>query len=116
MVSHSLAGEITTYFVNKNPHWVTGVVLLDASLPDFYTDSELARIEAVNQAQVDELKKQPSTKQTRQLLAVAADYGEMHRAYRQMSRPAGIPATVIVSANTPFDTPDDAQPWRDAQP
>jgi hypothetical protein len=30
-------------------------------------------IEAVNQAQVEELKKQPSTKQNRQLLSLAAD-------------------------------------------
>ncbi|MFC0435774.1 alpha/beta fold hydrolase [Kutzneria buriramensis] len=115
LVSHSLAGEIATCFVNKNPHWVTGAVLVDASLPDLYTDAEVARIEAANQEQVDELKKQPSTKQTRQLLAVASDYGDVHRAYHQLSWPTSIPATVIVSAKTPFDTPDDAQLWRDAQ-
>jgi pimeloyl-ACP methyl ester carboxylesterase len=115
LVSHSLAGEVATYFANKNPHWVTGAVLVDASLPDFYTDSELTRIEAANQAQIEELKKQPATKQTRQLLAVASNYVAAHRAYHKMSWPKQIPATVIVSAKTPFDTPDDAQLWRDAQ-
>ena len=115
LVSHSHAGEIATYFVNKNPHWLAGAVLVDASLPDFYTDSELARIEAANEEQIAELKKQPSTKETRQLLAVAADYGPMHRAYHQTSWPAATPATVIESAKTPFDTPEDAQLWRDAQ-
>lgn len=115
LVPHSLAGEIATYFVNKNPHWVTGAVLVDASLPNFYTDSEVSRIEAANQEQIAELKKQPSTKQTRQLLAVASDYGPMHRAYHQISWPTEIPATVIVSSKTPFDTPNDAQLWRDAE-
>jgi pimeloyl-ACP methyl ester carboxylesterase len=115
LVSHSLSGEIATYFVNANPHWVTGAVLVDASLPDFYTDSELARVEAANADQIEELKKQPSTKQTRQLLAVAANYGDMHRAYHQVSWPDTVPATVIVSAKTPFDTPADAQLWREAQ-
>lgn len=115
LVSHSLAGEIATYFVNENPHWVTGAVLVDASLPNFYTDSELAKIEAANQAQVEELKKQPATKQTRQLLALAGNYGATHRAYHKISWPTGVPATVIVSAKTPFDTPDDARLWRDAQ-
>jgi pimeloyl-ACP methyl ester carboxylesterase len=115
LVSHSLAGEVATYFVNENPHWVTGAVLVDASLPDFYTDSEVARIEAANQAQIAELAKQPSTKQTRQLLAVASDYGATHRAYHKISWPNEVPATVIVSAKTPFDTPGDAQLWRDAQ-
>ena len=115
LVSHSLAGEIATYFVNKNPQWIVGAVLVDASLPDFYTDSELTRVEAANAGQIEELKKQPSTKQTRQLLAIAENYGDMHRAYHLMSWPSQMPATVIVSAKTPFDTPDDAQAWRDAQ-
>jgi pimeloyl-ACP methyl ester carboxylesterase len=115
LVSHSLAGEIATYFVNENPHWVTGAVLVDASLPDFYTDSEVTRIEAANQAQIAQLKKQPSTKQTRQLLAVASNYGPAHRAYHKISWPNEVPSTVIASSKTPFDTPEDAQLWRDAQ-
>ncbi|GAA4531963.1 alpha/beta fold hydrolase [Amycolatopsis samaneae] len=115
LVSHSLAGEIATYFANRNPRWVTGAVLVDASLPTFYTDGEVARIEAVNAKQIEELKKQPSTKQNRQLLAVAEGYGDLHRAYHKISWPESVPATVIVSAKTPFDTPDDAQAWRDAQ-
>ena len=115
LVSHSLAGEIATYFVHENPRWFTGAVLVDASLPDFYTDSELTRIAAANEAQIEDLKKQPSTKQTRQLLAVASNYVPAHRAYHKMSWPSQVPATVIVSAKTPFDTPEDAQLWRDAQ-
>jgi pimeloyl-ACP methyl ester carboxylesterase len=62
------------------------------------------------------LASQPSTKQTRQLLSVAQDYAPVHHAYHQVSWPIDVPAIVIVSAKTPFDTsPPDAQLWRDAQ-
>jgi pimeloyl-ACP methyl ester carboxylesterase len=115
LVSHSLAGEVATYFVNKNPNWVTGAVLVDASLPNLYTDGVVSALEAANQAQVAELEKQPSTKQTRQLQALATNYGPMHRAYHKVSWPDNVPATVIVSSKTPFETPGEAQLWRDAQ-
>ncbi|MDL4775818.1 MULTISPECIES: alpha/beta fold hydrolase [Thermomonosporaceae] len=115
LVSHSQAGEVATYFAKKNPEWAAGAVLVDASLPDFYTDAETARIEAANKAQIAALKDQPSTKQTRQLQATAAEYGPMHRAYHKVSWPQSIPATAIVSAKTPFETPEDARLWRDAQ-
>jgi pimeloyl-ACP methyl ester carboxylesterase len=116
LVSHSEAGEIATYFVRSHPQWVTGAVLVDASLPDFYTDSEIARVVAANKDQIAALASQPSTKQTRQLLSVAEDYAPMHHAYHQVSWPQNVPATVIVSAKTPFETsPQDAQLWRDAQ-
>jgi pimeloyl-ACP methyl ester carboxylesterase len=41
LVSHSQAGEIATYFARKHPKVVTGAVLVDASLPQFYTDAEI---------------------------------------------------------------------------
>ena len=115
LVSHSLAGEIATYFVNKNPRMVSGAVLVDASLPDLYTDEVLARLEPAMEAQRSALLGQPSTKETRQLLAVLSNYGPAHRAYHKLSWPQGIPVTAIVSSKTPFDTPDEAQMWRDAQ-
>lgn len=116
LVPHSEAGEIATYFVNDHPGVVAGAVLVDASLPDFYTPSELARVIAANQDQIAQLAKAPSTKQTRQLLAVAQNYGPAHQAYHQMTWPQEVPAIVVASAKTPFDTsPADAQLWRDAQ-
>jgi pimeloyl-ACP methyl ester carboxylesterase len=115
LVSHSQAGEVSTYFTNKHPNFVSGAVLIDASLPNFYTDSETARIEAANKAQIAELDGKPATKETRQLLATASNYGPMHHAYHNTSWPQNIPATVIVSSKTPFETPEDAQLWRDAQ-
>lgn len=116
LVSHSEAGEIATYFVRDHPGVVSGAVLVDASLPNFYTDDEIARIEAAEAPQIAALRQQPSTKANRQLLAVAADYVPMHTAYHQISWPSNVPARVIVSAATPFpDSPQDAQRWRDAQ-
>jgi pimeloyl-ACP methyl ester carboxylesterase len=116
LVSHSEAGEIATDFVNDRPGWVSGAVLVDASLPEFYTDAEIDKIVAVNQGQIAALAKQPSTPQTRQLIAVAQNYGPAHQAYHRLSWPQDVPVTVIVSAKTPFDTsPPDAQLWRNAQ-
>jgi pimeloyl-ACP methyl ester carboxylesterase len=115
LVSHSQAGEVATYFTRANPSLVSGAVLVDGSLPQFYTDTQIARIVAANTAQIEALEKQPSTKQTRQLIATAANYGPMHHAYHQVAWPDSVPATVIVSEKTPFDgSPEDAQHWRDA--
>ncbi|MEZ0094907.1 alpha/beta fold hydrolase [Streptacidiphilus sp. EB129] len=115
LVSHSLAGEIATYFVRQHPDWVAGAVLVDASLPQFFTDSETAKLVAANQQQIAALKAAPQTRATRQLLAEAANYGPVHLAYHKLSWPQTVPATVIVSSQTPFPTPDDAQLWRQAQ-
>jgi pimeloyl-ACP methyl ester carboxylesterase len=50
------------------------------------------------------------------LLAVAPGYVADQRAYHQMTWPASVPATVIVSSQTPFPTSlPDAQAWRTAQ-
>jgi pimeloyl-ACP methyl ester carboxylesterase len=46
LVSHSLAGEIAFRLVRLYPGLVAGAVLVDASLPEFYTPSEVARIVA----------------------------------------------------------------------
>ncbi|GAA2746020.1 alpha/beta hydrolase [Kitasatospora cinereorecta] len=115
LVSHSLAGEIATYFVRAHPDAVAGAVLVDASLPPFYTTAETDKIVAVNQQQNDALKGQPISPATRQLLDEADDYGPVHLAYHKLSWPAAVPATAIVSATTPFPTADDAQLWRQAQ-
>lgn len=115
LVSHSLAGEIATAFVQQHPQATAGAVLVDANLPPFFTDSETARLVAANAPQIASLRKAPQTRATRQLLAEAEDYGLVHRAYHALSWPQNIPATAIVSAQTPFPTPTDAQLWRQAQ-
>ncbi|MFI5775422.1 alpha/beta fold hydrolase [Streptomyces sp. NPDC051658] len=114
-MSHSQAGEVATYFTRGNRQLVSGAVLVDASLPELYTDEEIARLVAANKPQVDAAKADPSTKENRQLIATAENYAPMHQAYHQVSWPDSVPATVIVSEKTPFDgSPEDAQLWRDA--
>ncbi|SEL31399.1 alpha/beta fold hydrolase [Streptacidiphilus jiangxiensis] len=115
LVSHSLAGEIATYFVRAHPRVVAGAVLVDASLPPFYTTAETERIVAASQQQIDALRSRPLTTATRQLLDEADDYGPVHLAYHELSWPASVPATAVVSATTPFPTALDAGLWRQAQ-
>lgn len=115
LVSHSLAGEIATYFARNHPDQVTGAVLVDANLPPFFTADETARLVAVNEKKIAKIEAQPRTRKTRQLLAQADGYGPVHRAYHQLRWPDAVPATVIVSSETPFPTRQDAERWRAAQ-
>ncbi|MBD0742253.1 hypothetical protein BG418_12270 [Streptomyces sp. CBMA152] len=101
--------------MQQHPQATAGVVLVDANLPPFFSDSETARLVAANAPQIASLKQAPQTCATRQLLAEAEDYGPVHRAYHALSWPQNIPATAIVSAQTPFPTLTDARLWRQAQ-
>ncbi|WP_439656722.1 alpha/beta fold hydrolase [Lentzea sp. HUAS TT2] len=116
LVSHSIAGEVATNFVNKNPGWVRGAVLVDANVPDFFTDEMLTAFAPVIEKQKTALHAQPSTKKNRQLLAVMADYAQVHRVFHKLAWPKDVPVTAIVASQTPFaDSPDAAQLWRDGQ-
>ncbi|MDX3662498.1 alpha/beta hydrolase [Streptomyces sp. ID05-26A] len=116
LVSHSIAGEVATNFVNKNPGWVSGAVLVDANVPDFFTDGMLTAFAPVIEKQKADLLAQPSTKKNRQLLAVMADYAPVHRVFHRLAWPKDVPVTAIVASQTPFvDSPEAAQLWRDGQ-
>lgn len=115
LVSHSQAGEVATYLTRADPDVLSGAVLVDANLPQFFTDQQIQRIVAVTGPQIEALKKQPSTKANRQLIATAEDFGPTHHAYHEVSWPDSVPVTYVVSEKTPFDgSPEDAQRWRDA--
>ncbi|WP_405459040.1 alpha/beta fold hydrolase [Streptomyces sp. NBC_00101] len=115
LVSHSQAGEVATYFAKENPKLVSGAVLVDANLPPFFTDQEIARLSAANQPQVDAAKKDPTTPENRQLLSTAENFTPAHRAFHEASWPTAVPARVIVSEKTPFDgSPEDARRWHEA--
>ncbi|MFF1835520.1 alpha/beta fold hydrolase [Streptomyces sp. NPDC058231] len=115
LVSHSQAGEIATYFAKDNPKMLSGALLVDANLPPFFTDEEIARLVAFSQPQVDAAKKDPDKPQNRQLISTAESFVSTNKAYHKLTWPDAVPATVIVSEKTPFDgSPEDAQRWRDA--
>jgi len=116
LVSHSIAGEVATNFVTKNPGWVSGAVLVDANVPDFFTDEMLTAFAPVVEEQRTALLAQESTKKNRQLLAVMVDYAPVHRVFHKLSWPRDVPVTVIVASETPFvDSPEAAKLWRDGQ-
>jgi pimeloyl-ACP methyl ester carboxylesterase len=115
LVSHSLAGQIATYLTQQHPDWFTGVVLVDASLPDFYTDDVIAKTMELYQPKIDAIKASPPSKPGRQLLALSESFVETSRAFHKTTWPVKVPAIVIVSEKTPFDDAVGAQLWRDAQ-
>lgn len=114
LVAHSLAGEIATSLVRQHPKWIVGAILVDTNVPEFFTDQEIARQEAIYAPMISKMKAAPPTQETRQLLAVAQSFSETSRAFHQMTWPDTIPADVIVSEKTPFDDPADAGAWKAA--
>jgi pimeloyl-ACP methyl ester carboxylesterase len=71
LVSHSEAGEIATYITRQHLGQFAGAVLIDAGLPQFSTDTEIARVEAATEPeviQVHALKATAVTKADRRLL------------------------------------------------
>jgi pimeloyl-ACP methyl ester carboxylesterase len=114
LVSHSLAGEIATYLVRRHPQWIFGVVLVDANVPELYTDKFIDRMVAIYAPIIAATKAAPPTPAGRQLLALSQSFRETSRAFYRVEWPAAIPAIVIVSEQTPFETAADARWWRDA--
>ncbi len=115
LAGHSQAGEVAHYFVLANPGVVSGAVFIDANVPQFFTDSQTQRLVTLTAPQIEELKKAPSTKANRQLIATADNFGPTHQAYHKVSWPDSVPVIYVVSHKTPFDgSPQDAQAWRDA--
>jgi pimeloyl-ACP methyl ester carboxylesterase len=115
LVSHSLAGEIAVHFVRSYPGEVAGAVLVDASLPQFYTRRETARIVAATKPVIAHLKREPLTKSSRQLIALSHHYGPIHLAYHKLTWPKTTPAIVLESSTTPHTAALDARRWRAAQ-
>lgn len=117
LVAHSLSGEIATDIALTHPDHIAGAVLIDASLPNFYTDSQIDRIVAANEEKLEDARKQQSqSREARQFIAHAMNYGPTHRAYHQLTWPHSVPATVITSSETPFSaTRGDGAAWTQAQ-
>jgi pimeloyl-ACP methyl ester carboxylesterase len=114
LVSHSIAGEIATYLVREHPDWISGAVLVDANIPDFFTDQQTSRMIKMYIPVIAAAKAAPPTNASRQLLAVADSFPETSHAFHKTSWPPSVPVIVIVSETTPFETPEDAQAWRDS--
>ena len=114
LVSHSLAGEIATYLVGQHPQWFLGAVLVDANVPDFYTDAAIAKAQSTYAPIVAATRVAPPTNSGRQLLALFDSFVETSQAYHRATWPASVPVVVIVAEKPPFEDPADAQWWKDA--
>ncbi|MBB4630810.1 alpha/beta fold hydrolase [Sphingosinicella soli] len=115
LVSHSLAGEIATGITTRHPNWFAGGVMVDANVPEFYTDEMIARQTKVYAPLIEKLRQAPPTPATRQLLALSESFEPVSRAFHKMEWPKTVPVVVIVAETPPQPDPADAQAWRDAQ-
>ena len=115
LVAHSVAAEIATSLALRHPDWISGAVFVDGSVPQFYTEREIARQMKLYAPVIAAAKAAPPTPQTKQLLAIAGSFAATSSAYHKLAWPASIPVTAIVSAKTPFDTEEDARAWKKAQ-
>jgi pimeloyl-ACP methyl ester carboxylesterase len=102
LIPHSYAGAIAIYLVMRHPDWVSGAVLLDTNVPEFFTDEEVAHMGPIIQPMVAEEAAAHPSKQTRTQKAITDAYVETSHAFHKAAWPDSIPCTVIVSARTPF--------------
>ena len=114
IVSHSLAGEVATYLVRRHPDWFAGAVLVDANVPQFFTDQVIALQMQAYAPAIAAAKSAPSNPAARQLLSVADSFEDTSRAFHKAAWPATVPVTVIVSEKTPFDDAGAALLWKQA--
>ena len=115
LVGHSIAGEVAHALVSSHSQLIDGAVLIDANLPPFFTPEQTARLVEENRDAVEELKAAPSTRQIRQFIAAAENWGPVHNKFYTATWPSDLPVAVIVSEQTPFtENAEDAQNWRDA--
>lgn len=102
LVSHSIAGEIATFLTIQHPSWFRGVVLVDANVPDFYTDDMVGALNGEFAPVVASLQGAPSTPASRQLVAVAESFVEVSQAFHKAVWPASVPVVVVAAGQTPF--------------
>lgn len=116
LIPHSFAGMIATYLAIRHPDWISGAVLVDTNVPDFFTDEEVAHLAPIIQPMVAaELAAHPD-KKTRTLEAITEAYVETSHDFYKAVWPASIPCEVILSEGTPFpsDMKLDSKNWKDA--
>lgn len=102
LIPHSYAGIVATYFATRHPDWVSGAVLVDANVPEFFTDEEVAHMGPIIQPMVSAEAAAHPSKQTRTLKAITDVFVETSHAFHKAAWPESIPCTIIVSEQTPF--------------
>jgi pimeloyl-ACP methyl ester carboxylesterase len=116
LIPHSFAGMIATYLAIRHTDWISGALLIDTNVPEFFTDEEVAHLAPIIQPMVAaELAAHPD-KKTRTLDAITEAYVETSHDFYKATWPAAIPCEVIVSEGTPFppEMKLDVKNWKDA--
>jgi pimeloyl-ACP methyl ester carboxylesterase len=116
LIPHSFAGMIATDLAIRHPDWISGAVLVDTNVPEFFTDEEVAHLAPIIQPMVAaELAAHPD-KETRTLEAITEAFVETSHDFHKAIWPASIPCEVIVSEGTPFppELKADSKNWTDA--
>jgi pimeloyl-ACP methyl ester carboxylesterase len=116
LIPHSFAGSIATYLAIRHPNWISGAILVDTNVPDFFTNEEIAHLAPIIQPMVAaELAAHPD-KKTRTLEAITEAYVETSHDFYKAIWPTSIPCEVIVSEGTPFppEMKLDSKNWKDA--
>jgi pimeloyl-ACP methyl ester carboxylesterase len=102
LISHSYAGMIAAYLAIRHPDWISGAVLVDTLVPEFFTDEEVAHMWPIIQPMVAKEAADHPSKKTRTLKAITEAYVESSHAFHKAAWPNSIPCVVIVSEKTPF--------------
>ena len=102
LIPHSYAGTIATYLAIRHPDWISGAVLVDTNLPEFFTDEEVAHLGPIIQPMVAEEAAAHPSKQTRTNKAITDAFADTSHAFHKAAWPDSIPCAVIVSEQTPF--------------
>ena len=105
-VGHSFGGEVGLSFAKQNPGWFAYAVLVDASIPSFFTDEETAKMVATFPKDMERTDKQGRT-----MAATFVAFPAMQHEFHSMRWPGGIPMTVIISEHPPFATADQRALW-----
>ena len=118
LVPHSFAGEIATYLAVQHPDWISGAVLVDTNVPDFFTDEEIHHLDPIVRPMIAAGLAAHPDKRTRTLEAIEEAYVPTSVAFHKIAWPPAIPCTVILSEKTPFppmpELKIDADRWRKA--
>ena len=89
LVSHSVGGFYQTLFANQNSKRIKAMVMIDANLPCFFTEEQLAKMKA------------------------SSNFRHTIEVMKQNPLPLKIPVVDIVSELTLFEGTPDAQRWKD---
>ena len=109
LVAHSYGGEVATSLVNKDPGRIARAVLVEASIPSFFTDEEIARFSSTLPKDLPATNKEERTQG-----ALIRVFPTLLHQFHKMRWPHSIPTTVIVAEHPPLATSAENRLWIEA--